>query len=170
MKKTLLISAFLLFVTLIQAQEVNLEFLNETNVLLNGVKLDPTTTLDDIINVLGEPVVYKAYPTGKTNYHYESLGISVHAVDGQLLFIGANFNWDGDVNFPESSFTGLISIDGVSFDKKSNEATIKKIENLEFISMMPGFYISKPLNETKKAFAVVGFKDDLVTQVGFEFH
>ncbi|WP_271856362.1 DUF7738 domain-containing protein [Patiriisocius marinus] len=170
MRKTLLFSAFLLFVSLLQAQEVNLEFVNENKVLLNGVKLDTTTTLDDIIKVLGEPVVYKAYPTGKTNYHYENLGISVHAVDGQLLFMGANFNWDGDANFPESSFIGLISIDGVSFTKQSNETIMEKVENITFISMMPGFYISKPLTETNKAFAVIGFKNDLVTQVGFEFH
>ena len=171
MKKILLLSAYLFVCNLVYSQtKVNIEFVTETKVLLNGTEVNKSTTISTIKNILGEPEIYKEYTSGKTNYHYNDIGVSIHTLNDKLLFIGANFNWDGDTNFPETTYEGTLKIDGILFDKQSNNESINRLKNLEFITVMPGFYISKPKTKKKNTFTVIGFKDDLVTQIGFEFH
>ena len=171
MKKPLLILIVIFLSNFIYSQtKVDIEFVDETNVLLNKIKIDKTTSFSIIKKILGEPIIYKEYPSGKINYHYKELGLSVHTVDDKLLFIGVNYNWDGDKTFPESTYVGQLKIDGVKFDKNTNEEIISKIKNLEFLTIMPGFLMSKPLTKKKNTFAILGFKDSIVTQVGFEFH
>ncbi len=153
-----------------QNKEVALSFVNEEQVLLNGKEINKNTSIATINAILGEPVVYKKYMSGKTIYHYVDLGIAVNTYEDKLAFIGANYNWDGDKTFPNTTYTGTLSIDGIAFDKTSTEAALEKIENLEFLIIMKGFYISKPKTATKKNMIAIGFKDEVVTQIGVEFH
>ncbi len=171
MKNILLIATCFFTINTIYAQtEIKIEFINETKVILNEIEINKSTTFDIIKKILGEPVIYKEYITGKINYHYNQFGISIHTFEGNLTFIGANFNWDGDKTFPNTTYSGTLKIDGVKFDKNSNNASIKNIANLEFLTIIPGLYMSKPKTDKKNTFVIIGFKDDLVTQIGFEFH
>ena len=38
------------------------------------------------------------------------------------------------------------------------------------MEVMPGFIISKPKTDKKNTLIALGFKNDKVTQIGFEFH
>lgn len=168
MKKILLLLLLSTFsATLFGQTTTSIEFTKDKELLLNGVVLSANSTMDDIQKILGDPEIYKEYVTGKTNYHYKELGISVHAMDNQLLFIGANFNWDGDKTFPKTSFMGTCKIGGISFDLTSSEKEVNKIDVVELISVMPGLYMSNP--KIDKVAIILGVKEDLVTQIGFEF-
>ncbi|MFI1743203.1 DUF7738 domain-containing protein [Thalassobellus sediminis] len=171
MTKNLILSVFILISSLIIAQnDVKIEFISETNVTLNDLRINKDTTLEEIKNILGEPEIYKEYLTGKVNYHYADNGITLQTVDGKLLLLGFNYNWDGDKTFPESTFKGELIIEEISFDKDSNQKKLEEIKNTEFIEVIPGFIISKPKTDKKNIFIALGFKNDKVTQIGFEFH
>lgn len=175
MKKNLFIIAFTLISSLLVAQivaqnDVKIEFINETNVTLNDLKIDKNTTFEEIKEILGEPEIYKEYLTGKIIYHYVDNGITLQTVNGKLLLLGFNYNWDGDKTFPESTYTGKLLIEGVQFDNNSNQKKLDEIKKTEFLELIPGFIISKPKTDKKKIFIALGFKNDKVTQIGFEFH
>jgi len=169
MKNRIIIIIALAFLNVISAQTVvDMEFTKDKVVIINGKALGPNTSFDEVKEILGTPVVYKSYPTGKTNYHYEELGISLHTVDDKLLFIGLNFNWDGDKTFPQTPYTGTFKFGDITIDKTSDNSLIDKIEMVKLISVMPGLYMSNPKEESTPV--IIGFKDNLVTQIGFEFH
>lgn len=171
MIKNLVVVLFVLMVHIVQGQnDVKIEFISETHVVLNDLKIDKNTTFEEMKDLLGEPVIYKEYATGKTNYHYADNGITLQTMDDKLLFIGFNYNWDGDKTFPESTYTGELIIEGVAFNKDSEEAILDEIENTEFMQIMPGFIISKPKTDKKNTFIAVGFEEGKLTQIGFEFH
>ena len=171
MIKNLFLTVSIIFSSLLVAQnDVKIEFVNETNVTLNNLKIDKSTTFEEIQEILGEPKIYKEYVTGKVNYHYADNGITLQTVNGKLLLLGFNYNWDGDKTFPESTFTGKLIIDGIQFDKNSNQNKLDDIKNTEFMEVMPGFIISKPKTDKKNILTILGFKNDKVTQIGFEFH
>lgn len=166
MKKLFLLLLLVTFSSTVFAQTTSIEFTKDKTLVLNEVTLTKATTMDDINSLLGTPEVYKEYLSGKTNYHYKDLGISVHTVDGHLLFIGANFNWDGDKTFPETAYKGSFKIDGVSFNQESTEEEMKEISNVELLGMMPGLFMSNP--KVEPIAMIIGFKEDRVTQIGFE--
>jgi len=169
MKNRIIIIIALAFFNVITAQTVvDMEFTKDKVVILNGKTLGPNTSFDEVKEILGTPVVYKSYPTDKTNYHYEELGISFHTVDDKLLFIGLNFNWDGDKTFPETSYSGTFKIDDLSIDKDSDHSIVDKIEMVKLVTIMPNFYMSNPKVESTPI--ILGFKNNVVTQIGFEFH
>nr|WP_321247239.1 hypothetical protein [uncultured Psychroserpens sp.] len=169
MKKRLIIIIALAFLNVMSAQTVvDIEFTKDKVVVLNGTKLGPNTSFDEVKEILGTPVVYKSYRSGKTNYHYEELGMSFHTVDDKLLFIGLNFNWDGDETFPKTLYTGTFKFGDVTIDNTSDNSFIDKIEMVTIMSVMPGLYMSNPKVESTPV--IIGFKDNLVTQIGFEFH
>ncbi|WP_124980488.1 DUF7738 domain-containing protein [Nonlabens xiamenensis] len=169
-KNLILIVSIFISSLLVAQNDVNIEFINETNVILNDLKIDKNTSFEEIKEILGEPEIYKEYPTGKINYHYADNGITLQTVDGKLLLLGFNYNWDGDKTFPESTFTGKLKIDSIPFDKNSNQNKLDEIKNTEFLEVIPGFIISKPKTDQKNILIALGFKDDKVTQIGFEFH
>ena len=136
---------------LLAQNEVNIEFVNETNVTLNGLSVDKNTTFEDIKAILGEPEIFKEYKTGKITYHYADNGIALQTVNGKLLMLGFNYNWDGDKTFPESTFKGKLSIEGIHFDKDSNQNKLEEIKNTEFMEVMPGFLFQN-LKQRKKHF------------------
>lgn len=171
MKKIVFILICFCFSTIVFSQnEVTIELTKQKKVLLNSTEINNNTTFAEVKKMLGEPEIYKEYLSGKVNYHYKENGISVHTINDKLLFIGVNYNWDGDKTFPESAFLGNLKIDGISFTKESKETVLKEIKNLEFFSVMPGLYMLKPNTDKKGTIAIIGIKDTLVTQVGFEFH
>lgn len=140
----------------------------ENTVLLNEVELSNATTLSEIKEILGEPEVYKEYPTGKVNYHYNDLGIAVHTVNDQLLFLGVNLNWDGDENFPQQPYEGAVLFDDVKVDAQTTRETITTLEVVAIVCPLPDICITKDREATTAI--LIGFKDNIISQVGFEFH
>ncbi|UII20708.1 DUF7738 domain-containing protein [Fulvivirga ligni] len=148
--------------------DVKIEFTENKEVLLNETAVDKTTTLKEITEILGEATLIKDFPTGKAFYQYPETGLALQFVDNQLLFIGANYNWDGDENFPETTYEGTLSIDGITFKADSKEEVLTDIEAVEIKCVIPGMCVTDPKKE--KTNIIIGFKDGKVTQVGFEFH
>ncbi|MFK7834004.1 MAG: hypothetical protein AB8B52_12050 [Winogradskyella sp.] len=147
--------------------DIEINYSNDKDVLLNGQILTKDTNLETITSILGEPIIYKTYVTGKINYHYPKLGLSVHFVNENLLFIGANYNWDGDKNFPETTFTGKMKIGEVSFDVDSKSSQLSEIKVVKITCLMPELCMSNPKEE--KEAIIIGFKDEKLTQIGIEF-
>ncbi|GGG10609.1 hypothetical protein GCM10011344_09090 [Dokdonia pacifica] len=168
MKNTLFLIITLFTVSLVSAQNTPEIIFNENKeVILNGEKIDKTSDLEKVTSLLGEPVLYKEYPTGKMTYHYTDLGIAMHFYKDNLIFIGANFNWDGDKTFPETTYTGKLSIDSIEFDMNTTNEILSEIKVIDLVSLMPGMYMTDPNKE--KTIVVVGFKDEKLTQIGFQF-
>ncbi len=168
MKNKLFLIITLFAVTLTFAQNTSeIGFNEKKEVLLNGQIVDTTTDLETIKSLLGEPTLYKEYPTGKVNYQYPELGIAIHLVNGKLTFIGANFNWDGDKTFPEASYTGKFSIGDTTIDMNSTPEVVSKIEVITLTPTFMGMYMTNP--KENKTVVIMAFKDEKVTQVGFEF-
>ena len=147
---------------------LEVEFTKDKEVVINKIKLNAKTSLEDIKKILGTPIIYKNYRSGKINYHYKELGISFHTIKDKLIFIGLNFNWDGDKNFPETTYTGTFKVDDLSIDKNSDNTIIEKIKIVDIKCIVPNLCMSNPKEESTPI--VIGFKDNLVTQIGFEFH
>jgi len=169
MKKLLFTLIAIAFINLSMAQtKVAIAFTKDKVVILNDIKLSTANSIEDIEKILGKGTVYKEYASGKINYHFKEHGISVHTVKEKLLFIGMNFNWDGDKTFPETNYTGSFKIDDLVIDNKSSEKIIEEIKNVQVKRVYPGLYMSNPKEESTPI--IIGFKDDLITQVGFEFH
>ena len=169
MKNILFIIITFSCVNLTLAQtSIEIEFTKNKEVVLNNTKLNAETSLEDIKKILGTPIIYKSYRSGKINYQYNELGISFHTIKDKLSFIGLNFNWDGDKNFPETAYSGTFKIDDLSIDKNSDNSIIDKIKFVDIKCVVPNLCMSNP--EVESTPIVIGFKDDLVTQIGFEFH
>ena len=157
-----------LLTNMVFAQTIDVKFSQDKEVYLNDLKLEKSVSLENIKAQLGEPVVFKEYTTGKTVYHFADLGIAVHFVNDELLFFGVNLNWDGDKSFPERPYEGTLKIGNVEIEKSSNHEFISKIEVVEIFCPIASMCMTK--DREAKILILIGFKDDLVTQVGFEFH
>lgn len=149
-------------------ETIEVVYTEDYTVTLNGTPIDNSTTYQSIEELLGEPEVYKEYPTGKTNYRYTDLGLVFHTVDGNLLTLAFNFNWDGDKNFPNTSFEGVLKIGDSIIDTKTKESIVDSLGSLEIECIMPGMCMNNP--RKIKNPILLGFKDELITQVSIEFH
>jgi hypothetical protein len=147
---------------------VTIEYKSGDSVLVNGNLVSHTTTYAEIVRILGEPVIYKEYTTGKTVYHYVESGIILHTVNGKLLAIGVNYNWDGDKNFPETTFRGNLKIGTLDLNHLSKPEIVNEMKHLGIICVLPGMCMNNP--KTVKNPILLGFKDNLITQVSIEFH
>nr|WP_298996635.1 hypothetical protein [uncultured Allomuricauda sp.] len=149
-------------------ETIEVVYTQDYTVTLNGTPIDNSTTYQSIVEMLGEPEVYKEYPTGKINYRYTDLGLVFHTVNGNLLTLAFNFNWDGDKNFPNTTFEGVLKIGDNSIDAKTTESIVDDLERFEIKCLMPGMCMNNP--RKIKNPILLGFKDDLITQVSIEFH
>lgn len=71
------------FLTTICLGQKNIEVVynQDYSVKLNGVSVNNETTYKEIVEILGEPEIYKEYTTGKINYRYPALGLVFHTVN-----------------------------------------------------------------------------------------
>jgi len=161
------ITLVLLFSSVIFSQEtITIDFNENAELKLNDVIINNETSFKTIIELLGEPVLVKEFKTGKKNYIFPKTGLAVQTYKDKLLMIGANYNWDGDKNFPETTYTGKLSVGKTTIDASSTKELLKKISFLEFMPMFSELYIAA--SEKAKLAVMIGFKDDKITQIGFE--
>ncbi len=169
MRNFTLLLAFALFSPLLRAQSAPEIIFNEKKeVWLNGKMIDHGTTMEELTALLGEAEVHKEYPTGKLNYHYPDLGMAVHIVNGQLLYLGMNFNWDGDERFPEERFTGKLSMGKVVINAETSPEVIEELTVVEIFCPIPEMCMTK--DREAQTPIMLGFKEGKITQIGFEFH
>lgn len=141
--------------------------LNEDSELyINDIKIDENTNHKKLKSILGEPSSTKEYPTGKKRFKYDDLGLTLNTYNKQIIFVGANLNWDGDDNFPETSFPGVVKIENHRFSKSDTKAFIPKILVHNISCPLEELCFAK--NEAKNLTVIIGFKNDKITQVGFE--
>ncbi|CAM1341921.1 DUF7738 domain-containing protein [Tenacibaculum amylolyticum] len=148
-------------------KDISIVYSPDKEVFLNKQKVNKETSLETVTSILGTPVIYKEYATGKVNYHYPKLGIAVHFVNNHLSFIGANFNWDGDKTFPKTQFKGTFKIDNVLFNKDAKESRLSEVKSYKIHCFIPGMCMSDPKQGNNAI--IVGFKDQKLTQIGVEF-
>ncbi|WP_308993725.1 hypothetical protein QLS71_015175 [Mariniflexile litorale] len=149
-------------------ESIEVVYNQDYSVKLNGVSVNNETTYQEIVEALGEPEIYKEHPTGKINYRYPDLGLVFHTVNGKLLTLAFNFNWDGDKNFPNKTFEGVLKIGETVINKVTRESIINELVSFEIKCIMPGMCMNNP-KEIKNPI-LLGFKDDLITQLAIEFH
>ena len=92
----------------------------------------------------------------------------MHTVNDQLLFLGVNLNWDGDENFPQQPYEGAVLFDDVKVDAQTTRETITTLEVVAIVCPLPDICITKDREATTAI--LIGFKDNIISQVGFEFH
>lgn len=164
MKNIILIATFL--ISFSNYAQLKLQFNEESELKLNELVLNNKTTFESIITQLGEPVLKKESKSGVKLYIYKDLGIALKTYNDKLTMIGANFNWDGDKNFPEKSFSGDFYIGSTKITKESTKAFFDTVSFLTFDKLMMEMYAAK----TDENVIMLAFNSDgFVTQIGFEF-
>lgn len=169
MKKLSFLFALLCLSSLALAQKpVSIHYTTDHSVLLNDQPVDNSTELSMLQEQLGKAVLYKEFPNGKALYHFPEAGMAAHLVNGKLLFLGVNLNWDGDEKFPEQTFTGSLKIGDTVIDASSTSETLSGIEGVELFCPVPIMCMTKDRNLSTPIMA--SFKDEKISQLGVEFH
>lgn len=166
MKKIVLL-LLIAFSTSFYAQEnIRVEFNKNSDLYLNSNVINNQTSYSKIVEILGEPELIKESKSGVKNYAYANYGIAFKVYKDKLTMIGFNYNWDGDNNFPNKSFTGVLIIGTIQLDTNTNKDFLKKNAFLTFENLFSELFAAK----TNKNVAVMaGFKNEKITQIGFEF-
>lgn len=164
--KKLILLLLITFSTTIYAQDVlRVEFNKNSELLVNAQLFNNQTTFAKIVEVLGQPELIKESKSGVKSYAYAKTGIAFKVYNDKLTMIGFNYNWDGDKNFPNTSFTGVLAIGTVQLDNNTNKDFMKKNSFLTFDSLYLDLFAAK----SKNTMIMVGFKNEKITQLGFEF-
>lgn len=165
MKKLLLI-VLVLTSTLIFAQDKpTIDFNSKSELLVNGQLVNNQTTYTKIVDLLGKPELIKENKSGKKTYSYPQTGIAFSTFNDKLSMLGFNFNWDGDKNFPNTTFTGKLTIGKTLLDVNTTKEFMK---NNAFLTFEPAF-METYFAVSSNAVIMVGFKNEKITQIGFEF-
>lgn len=164
--KKLILLLLITFSTSIYAQDVlRFEINKNSEFRINGNIVNNQTTFAKVVELLGQPELIKESKSGVKSYAYVKYGIVFKVNHDKLTMIGFNYNWDGDKNFPNTSFTGVLAVGNVQLDANTNKDFMKKNEFITFESLYLGLYAAK----LKDTMIMVGFKDEKITQIGFEF-
>ena len=164
--KKLILLLLITFSTSFYAQNTRVEFNKNSELRVNSQIINNQTTFAKIVELLGQPELVKESKSGVKSYSYSNQGIALKVYNDKLTMIGFNYNWDGDKNFPSTSFTGVVAIGNVQLDNNTNKDFMKKIDFLTFDNLMLELFAAKT---SKNAVIMVGFKNDKITQLGFEF-
>lgn len=165
MKKIILL-LLIAFSTSIYAQEKpNVEFNSKSELLVNEQLVNNKTTYSKIEELLGKPELIKENKSGKKTYFYSQTGIAFSTFNDKLSMLGFNYNWDGDKNFPNTTFTGKLTIGKTILDVNSTKEFMKSNDFLTFDPAIMDSYFAVSLNGV----IMVGFKNEKITQIGFEF-
>ncbi len=164
--KKLLILVLTLTSTLLFAQEKpNVEFNSKSELLVNGQLVNNQTTFIKIVELLGKPELIKEHKSGKKTYSYPQTGIALSTFNDKVSMLGFNYNWDGDKNFPNTTFTGKLTVGKTLLDINTTKEFLKSNAFLTFDNLFMELFGAV----TNKTIVMVGFKNEKITQLGFEF-
>jgi hypothetical protein len=154
------------FSTFFYAQEnPRIEFNSKSELLVNNQLINNQTSFSKIVELLGTPELIKEHKSGKKSYMYPKLGMALNTYNEKLTMLGLNYNWDGDKNFPNTSFTGVLVIGKTQIDTNTKKDFMKSNSFLTFDNLFLELFAAK----TKNNSIIVGFKENKITQLGFEF-
>lgn len=165
MKKTILALLISISSFVFAQEKPSIEFSSSAKLTINGQVVDNETSIETIIQLLGAPKLIKEHKSGKKNYVYPELGLAVQTFNDKLLMIGANYNWDGDKNFPNKTFTGKFTVGKTVLDTNTTKDFITSNSFLKFENLYLDLHVAGATN----AIVMVGFKDNKITQLGVEF-
>lgn len=165
MKKIVLLLLITFSTSLFAQDKPSIEFNSKSELLVNGQLVNNQTSFTKIVELLGKPELIKEHKSGKKTYAYSQTGIAFSTFNDKLSMLGFNYNWDGDKNFPNTSFTGKLTFGKIVLDKETTKEFMKSIDFVKFELAFMELYIGKALNSA----IMVGFKNDKITQIGFEF-
>ena len=145
--------------------EFKIRYTKTAELLINEISIDSNITFENLIKTLGEPSRKAKNKKGEISYFYENSGVVFFTSDGAINGIGVNFNWDGDIKFPKSTFAGTLNIGEQKINKDTKSESIAAIKLIEFICPFPMMCASKDKEVRIKC--TVGFKDTKLTQIVF---
>ncbi len=166
MKKFILL-LLIAFSTSFYAQEnTRVEFNKNSELMINASLINNETTFTKFVEIVGgQPELIKESKNGVKTYFYSKNGLVFKTNKDKLTMIGFNYNWDGDKSFPNTSFTGVVVIGTVQLDTNTTKEFMKKNEFLTFDNLFLDLFAAK----SKNTVIMVGYKNDKITQLGFEF-
>lgn len=145
--------------------EFKIRYAKTAELFINEISIDSNVTMENLIKTFGEPSGKAKNKKGEISYFYENSGVVFFTSDGVINGIGVNFNWDGDIKFPKSSFVGTLNIGEQKIDKDTKSESIASIKSIEFICPFPMMCASKDKKVRVKC--TVGFKETKLTQIVF---
>ena len=164
--KKILLALLISFSSFAFAQEKpTIEFSSSSKLTINGQMVNNQTSIETITQLLGTPQLVKEHKSGKKNYVYPELGLALQTFNDKLLMIGANYNWDGDKNFPNKTFEGRFIVGKTVLDTNTTKDFIKSNSFLKFENLFLDLYVAGATD----AAVMVGFKNNKITQLGVEF-
>jgi hypothetical protein len=132
---------------------------------LDGVRLSDKAGAGELTKRLGPATREKKRPSGEVSHYHDQQGLVFWTKDGELLGVGMNFNWDGDNKFPETSFTGNLTLRGLQVDRSTTMVQFKATKG-DPVSCLGDSMCAGQSGGTK---FVAGFEKDVITQVSFLF-
>lgn len=165
MKKTILALLISISSFVFAQEKPTIEFSLSAKLTINGQMVNNQTSIETITQLLGTPQLVKEHKSGKKTYVYPELGLAVQTFNDKLLMLGANYNWDGDKNFPNKTFEGKFTVGKTVLDTNTTKDFINSNSFLKFENLFLDLYVAGAAN----AAVMVGFKDNKITQLGVEF-
>lgn len=164
LKASLLI--FLFTLTPLTAQnEVAITFDSNKVLRLNDLQISDNTTYDAIKDILGVAQQAIEKRDGGVVYIYDN-GLSIDVISSMVISMSINFNWDGDTNVSETSFTGTFLANNIEITRDTGEREVQNIQGLELMCPFQGMCMSQDKTPGKTK-VIVAFEDSKITQFGF---
>jgi hypothetical protein len=133
--------------------------------MVNTVEVTAETTPETLVASLGEASRVETSSAGEKAYIYDAMGFMFIVKDSKVKGVGINYNWDGDVKFPKTSFTGSLSLGELSITKETSSAEISAIQNVEFLCPIPSMCMTKDREIEIKC--MVAYYESKLSQVVF---
>lgn len=143
--------------------DVSIEYNAQSQLVVNAVTVTNTTTAADLIAVVGEATRTEVSSNGETGYFYDGVGFMFIVKEGTVSGLGINYNWDGDVKFPKTSYTGSLLLGELSVTKETTHDQIAGIQNVSFSCPIPLMCAST--DKTAAVKCMVSFMEGKISQV-----
>jgi hypothetical protein len=163
--QNLLLLCAIAFPSLAFAQNPTIKLIAGDKLSVNDVMIQGKIKPEALEKTLGQPTQKLTSRSGEVSYRYDELGVVFFVQENMVAGFGINFNWDGDKNYPEKSFTGVFKAGDKEITKDSKQADFTAIKVTEMVCPFPLMCASK--DRTSPVKTTAAFKDEKVTQVVF---
>jgi len=132
---------------------------------INGHVLSDETTAENLVQVVGAPSRTVADRGDEASYFYDDIGMVFFVSAGRLGGAGFNYHWDGDEHFPNTAFTGALTIGELAVSMGTTKEDIEAVEDPGFTC--PSAIMCATKDHSARVKGMVAFKDGKLTQVVF---
>lgn len=145
--------------------EVTINYNAQSQLIVNSVMVTKKTKAAGLISAIGQPSRTEVSSNGETGYFYDAVGLMFIVKEGKVIGVGINYNWDGDVKFPKTSYTGSLSLGELSVTRETTSVEIGGIQNVSFSCPIPLMCASSDKKAAVKC--MVAFYEGKLSQVVF---